>query len=64
MAYRDEDSILDQIYEKQILSAFYYEDLKENAYLKKYSTQQQGTHKIGFYCNPMLVCIFAYSYEN
>ena len=28
MVYRDEDSILDQIYEKQIFSAFYYEDLK------------------------------------
>ena len=28
MAYRDEDSILDQVYEKQIFSAFYYEDLK------------------------------------
>ena len=28
MAYRDDDSILDQIYEKQIFSAFYYEDSK------------------------------------
>ena len=28
MAYRDEDSILDQIHKKQIYSAFYYEDLK------------------------------------
>ena len=26
--YRDEDSILDQIYEKQLFSAFYHEDLK------------------------------------
>ena len=50
MAYRDEDSILDQKYEEQIFSAFFYEDWKENAYLKKYSTLQQGTHKIGFQC--------------
>ena len=28
MVYRDEDSILDHVYEKQIFSAFYYEDLK------------------------------------
>ena len=28
MVYGDEDSILDQIYEKQIFSAFYSEDLK------------------------------------
>ena len=28
MVYRDEDSILDQIYENQIFSAFYYEDLR------------------------------------
>ena len=49
-ASRDEDSILDQIYDKQMFSAFYYEDLKlvilENAYLEEYSTPQQGTHKI------------------
>ena len=28
MVYGDEDSILDQIYEKQIFSAIYSEDLK------------------------------------
>ena len=28
MVYRDKDSILDQIYEKQIFSIFYSEDLK------------------------------------
>ena len=28
MAFRDEDSIIDQIYEKQIFSAFYYVDSK------------------------------------
>ena len=28
MAYRDEDSILDQIYEKLLFSTFKYEDLK------------------------------------
>ena len=40
---------------KQIFSGFYYEDLittlrviEENAYLWKYNTLQQGTHKIGF----------------
>ena len=41
MIYRNEDSILDQIYENQIILALYYEDL--NSYLRKYST-----HKIGF----------------
>ena len=25
--------------------------IKENAYLRKYSNLQLGTHKIGFYCN-------------
>ena len=44
MAYNDEDSILDQKYEKQIFWDFYYEDfcilrvIEEYAYLKKYST--------------------------
>ena len=44
MVYRDEDSILDQIYEKYIILAFFYEDyfflrvIEENAYLRKYST--------------------------
>ena len=28
MAYRDDDSISDQMYEKKIFSAFYYEGLK------------------------------------
>ena len=28
MAYRDKDSIIDKIYEKQIVLDFYYEDLK------------------------------------
>ena len=27
MAYRDKDSILEQIYEKQLFLAFYYEEL-------------------------------------
>ena len=35
MAYRDEDSILDQIYAKQIFSAFYYEDLRFQEGFKK-----------------------------
>ena len=34
MAYRDEDSILDQIYQKQIFSDFYYEDSKFYKWLK------------------------------
>ena len=51
MAFRDEESILDQIYENtlgiflwgfKILRVF-----EENAYLKKYGTLQQGTYKIG-----------------
>ena len=40
--YRDEDSILDQIYQMQIFSDFYFEDLKyvlgvieENAHFKE-----------------------------
>ena len=28
MAYKDEDSILSQIYQKQIFSEFYYEDFR------------------------------------
>ena len=51
MVYNDEDSISDQTYKKQIFLDFYFEDLsiiEENSYLKKYSTLQQGTHKIGF----------------
>ena len=40
ISYRDEISIYDQKYEKQIPWDLYYEDLNsdENAYLKKYST--------------------------
>ena len=56
MVSRNEDSILDQIKDKQIYSVLYYEDLffkviKENAYLKFYSALQ-GTYKIWFqyYC--------------
>ena len=30
MAYRDEDSVLDQIYQKQIFSYFYYENSKSD----------------------------------
>ena len=54
MLYRDEDSILKQLYEKQTFSAFYSEDLKffrvigDNAYIMKYSSLQLRTHKIGF----------------
>ena len=29
----------------------------ESKYLNKYSTLQQGTYKIGFYCYSMLICI-------
>ena len=38
MANRDDGSILDQKYEKQIFLNPYIEDIEENAYLKKYST--------------------------
>ena len=51
MAYRDkEDSILDQIYQKQIFLDFHKISrvIEENAYLKKYSTLKEETHKIGF----------------
>ena len=33
--------------------------IDENAYLKKYSTLQQGAHKLVFSDTPMAVCIFA-----
>ena len=56
MAYRDEDSILDQIYmKKKNISGLYIwrfkilRVVKENAYLKEFSTRiQQGTHKNRF----------------
>ena len=35
MAYRDEDSIIDHIYAKQIFSAFYYEDFEFLEWFKK-----------------------------
>ena len=50
MAYRDEGSILDKIFQMKIFSDFNYYlspmSDEENEYLKKYSTLQQGTHKI------------------
>ena len=51
ISYRDEDSILEQKYEKQISWDFYHDFIlliEENAYLKKYSTKQQGAKKNGF----------------
>ena len=53
MTYRDENSIIDQIYQKQIFLDVYYEDLKfkndwRKSIFKKYNTLQQETHKIGF----------------
>ena len=51
MVYKDEDSILDQINSNQIFFASYFKILRvieENAYLRKYSTLQLGTHKIAF----------------
>ena len=51
-AYRNESSILDQIYGKQIFWDLYYEDFKFIDWLKKMhilintEKQQQGTHKI------------------
>jgi len=54
MVYRDEDSILDKIYEYKyifglVLRRFrIFRIIEENAYLKKYSTLQQRAHKIGF----------------
>ena len=59
MAYRDEDSILAQIYQKQIFPDFYYEGLKfqklieEIVYLKKYSTLQQRTQNLVFSAAPI-----------
>ena len=51
LAYRDEDNISDQLYDKQIFSGFCHEDFKfleENAYINKYSTLQEGIYNIGF----------------
>ena len=48
MAFRKEDSILDQTCLKTIFSDFYYDlTYEENAYLKKYSTPQEII-RIGF----------------
>ena len=63
MAYRDEDIMLDQIYEKKYFRTFIMkiQNIKwdrENAYLKKYSTIQQGTFVLGFSATRILVCIF------
>ena len=59
MAYRDEDSIWEQINEKGIFLAFYYEDLKMNNFRKCICKEiQQVTHKFGFSTNPIL-----YAYE-
>ena len=48
MVYRDENNILEQIYQKQICSDFYYEDflraIEENAFLEKYSSLQEGAN--------------------
>ena len=62
MAYMDEDSILYQNIKTKFfriyLSRFKFLGvIEENRYLKKYSTLQQGTHKIEFY-TPMFACIF------
>ena len=68
MAYRYGDRSLEQKYEKQIFSDFYCDFLRilrvieESAYLRKYSTLQQGTHKIGFSDTPTLH-IYAFSYN-
>ena len=64
MAYRDEDSILDQQYEKQIFLAFYFENLKFKVWFKKMhilrntALYNKELIKLGFSANPMLVCIF------
>ena len=65
MAIRDEDSILDQIYKrKKKISDFSLRRfeiprvIEGNAFLKKYSTLQHGTHKFGFCATPMLVLHF------
>ena len=63
--YRDEDSISDQIYQKQIFSVFYYEDLKFWEWLKKMHIEERNTAlynikeliKLGFSATSMQVCI-------
>ena len=55
MAYRDEDKILEPIYQEKICSDFNYEDLnskrnRRKYIFKEYSNLQQRTHKIGFKC--------------
>ena len=69
MAYRDEDSILDQICEKQIFSAFYYEDLKFSEWLKKMHIKRNTIYnkeliKFGSSANPMLITFSYYVIKN
>ena len=64
MVYRDEDSILDQIYQIQIFSDLYYEDLEFLELLKKMhillntALYKKELIKLGFSATPMLVRIF------
>ena len=66
MAYRDEDSILYQIYENNSFQFFinniFNFKSEENAYVKKYSIPQQGTQKIGFSAILKLILIFTMAF--
>ena len=56
MAFRDEDSILDQIYEKQIFPAFYQNsksDLRKCIFLRNTALNNKDLLKLGFSANPM-----------
>ena len=64
MSYRDEDSILEQKYEKQISWYLYYEDFIIQKWLKKMHIKRNTAHnnkeliKLGFRASVVLVSIF------
>ena len=63
MSYRDEDSILDQKYKKQISWDHSYEDFKQNNWRKCIFKEIQQI-KLGFNATVVvLVCILAECYE-
>ena len=70
MLYSDEDSKLDQIYflKTNISGLLFWRFeilwvIEENEYSKKYTTEQQRTHKLGFSATVVLLCIFVWCYK-
>ena len=58
MAYSDKDSILEQVYKRQILLVLHYESDEENAYLRKYNIYNKEPIQFGCSTTLMLVCNF------